>query len=468
MSAGTWRVARVTLPFVLAVLAACGGGGGTSAPTGTPAPAPAPAPSAAAPVIANLTLDSKGAYQDPTISTTNVNGSFTIVSPGTSAITAFSAVIYNAAGQNVGQISAPVQQGSGSVVTFTVNLILAQLQTGVYSFNVSLQNAAGASSNALSGTYSYLPNPWTTVPGPAASPGLRFPRYWTAVTEANGKLYVIGGMQAPQGSPGSRFVDIFDPVSRTWSQAPNAPSDRGGARAVVVDGKVYLIGGYDAFSRTPFAEVEVLDLATGQWTQAPPLPMPRYLSAIAVLDKKIYVLGGTQTPDAFSPLTIAQPMNRVDVFDTASGTWSTAPALPEAVLGAAATAVNGAIYLSGGTLASGTVPVLSANVRAFTPASGTWVQVGNHPAGRTNHALIAASGKLFAVGGNMIINTVLGGTLATESATVPATPAEGISFKQSAALNQIATSATAVTIGGKVYMFSNSPVYILTPELDVL
>ncbi|HQR78215.1 MAG TPA: kelch repeat-containing protein, partial [Burkholderiaceae bacterium] len=129
---------------------------------------------------------------------------------------------------------------------------------------------------------------------------------------------------------------------------------------------------------------------------------------------------------------------------------------------------NGAIYLSGGTLASGTARVLSAAVRTFTPASGTWVQVGNHPAGRTNHALIAASGKLFAVGGNMIINTVLGGTLATESATVPATPAEGISFKQSAALNQIATSATAVTIGGKVYMFSNSPVYILTPELDVL
>lgn len=459
------RVAAAAVFFTAcALLAGCGGGGESSSPA-----ASAPnAPNASAPVIANLALDSKGTYQDATISTTLVNGTFAIVSAGAGAVTVFNAVIYNAAGQNVGQISAPVQQGPGSTVAFTVNLILAQLQTGVYSFSVSVQNAAGAISNALSGTYSYLPNPWTTVPMPTANLGFRFPRYWTAVTEAGGKLYVVGGLQAPQGTAGTRFVDIFDPVSRTWSQAPNAATDRGGARAVTVDGKIYLIGGYDAFTRTPFAEVEVLDLATGQWSQAPALPVPRYLSAIAVLDRKIYILGGTQTPDAFNPLTVAQPMNRVDVFDTVTGVWSAAPALPEPVFGAAATAVNGVIYLSGGILTSGFNPTLSPRVRAYSPASGIWTQVGIHLTGRTDHALIAAGGKLFAVGGSTVLNTVLGGSLTTESAPLPATPAEGFTFKPSASINQTAPYATVVSIGGKVYMFSNSTLYILTPELDLL
>lgn len=457
----------LAVAVLVSAMAGCGGGGDA----GSAAAPPPSTPGAVAPVISNLVLDSKGAYKDVTISTTDLGGSFSVVSAGTTSVTVVNATILNSAGQNVGQLTVPVQAGSGSTVQFNVTLILAQLQLGTYTFNLTVTNGSGATSNTLTGTYSYLTNPWTSVGMPTTNLGIRFPRHFAATAEVGGRLYVIGGQFSPFAGPAMQFADVFDPATRTWTSLGNAPRSRAGGRAVNVNGKILVVGGYDSSTRMPIGEVDVLDPATNTWSSAAPLPTPRYLSAVAVLNDKVYVMGGTQTPDAFNDTTVAQPMDTVEIFDMATGTWNAGPAMPRRLIGAAGAAVNGGIYVSGGFTASGPASSVSDAISAYDVSAGTWLSdAGRGLRSRAHHALVVAGGKLYAIGGLAPINSTgaIGGTTTVESAPLPASGLSGLNSVPSAPLNEIVRAGGVAEIGGKVYVFGGSTVFILAPELDTL
>jgi hypothetical protein len=449
------------------MLVACGGGG-DAAPATVPAPGPAPAP-ASAPVISSLALDTKGAYRDPAVSVTSVNGTFSVVSVGASNIAVVNASFRNSAGQSAGQLTIPVQAGPGSTVQIRVDLLLTQLQLGVYTINLTVQNATGATSNVLTATYSYLANPWETIPRPPPDPSLRFFRDYAAVAETGGKLYVITGMQSSPVS--TRFVDVLDLGTRTWTPGMNAPRDRGGAQAVAVNGKIYVIGGFETVTRTPVPEVDVFDPATGNWSQVASLPTPRHLSAIAVLDGKIFVMGGTRSAQAFFNAGVADPMDLVEVFDVATGTWTTGPKLPQALIAPAATTTSGVILLSGGLTATGPTAAYSNLVYRLVPATGTWsTDPGRHLRGRAHHALIAVNDKLYAIGGMSAATPLIpfAHDTTVESASLSAAVGAGLDWTPSAPLNNFAQSFVGFTLGAKGYVWGGGTVFILTPELDVL
>lgn len=455
---------------LIALVAGCGGGGGGGGGGGTTAPAGgSPVPAATAPTISNLVLDSKGIYEGP-YSVTNVTGSFTAVTNSGPALSTFNAIIFNAAGQNVGQITAPIQPGAGSTVQFSITVLLNQLALGTYSFQVSVTNSAGTSSNRLSGTYSYLPSPWTAVRlPPVSSPNVRLPRYG-AVAAAGSKIYVISGGIAPYVDA-SRMVDAFDTTTQTWSALPNAPLERVAAKAVSVDGKIYVIGGYNFNSRTGIADVDVLDTATNTWSTAAPLPTPRYLSAVVALGRKIYVMGGTQSVDAGLPTTIAQPMDTVEVYDIATNTWSADAPLPQPRFALAAAVANGRIFTSGGYLATGPSTTILPYVSMYNPASNVWeLDYSRNLQNRAHHALVSLNGTLFAIGGvyQSAMNVVAGITDTVESWPLPSATPSPPSWKKMASLPDTASQLTAVEIGGKLYVFGGSSVYIYSPELDVL
>lgn len=448
--------------------AACGGGGGDTAPAPAPSPGPAPAP-ANAPVIAGFSLDSKGAYRDATISTRRVTATFSVVSVGASNISVANASILNASGQSAGQITVPVQAAAGSTVQVQVDLVLAQLPLGVYTINLTAQNASGATSNVLTTTYSYLANPWESIPPPPPDVSLRFSRLYAAVAEVGGRIYVLTGLVG--GPIASRFVDVLDPATRTWTRGINAPRDRGGATAVVANGRIFVIGGYDTSARTPVPEVDVFDPATGTWSQAANLPTPRYLAAAAAVGGKIYVMGGTQTIDAFFDRVVAQPMDTVEVLDVATGTWASGPKLPLALIGPAAAVHDGVVYLSGGLTATGFNAVFSTAVYRLDPTSGAWnADAGRHLRGRAHHALLPVGGKLYAIGGvaPLSAGVALATTTTVESAPLASMQSGALVWSASAPLNEATWSFSGLTFGTKGYAFGSGSVFILSPELDVL
>ncbi|GAB4154317.1 MAG: kelch repeat-containing protein [Planctomycetaceae bacterium] len=76
---------------------------------------------------------------------------------------------------------------------------------------------------------------WTVLPKPP------FKRRALAVAAYQGKLYVIGGMQA-QGGPSTR-VDIYNPKTQTWTQGPNLqgkPFEGFGCSAFAAAGRLYV------------------------------------------------------------------------------------------------------------------------------------------------------------------------------------------------------------------------------------
>src|SRR5437868_494461 len=61
----------------------------------------------------------------------------------------------------------------------------------------------------------------------------------------DGKLYVFGGFAGTTyGAPVEPMVSVYDPAADTWSRAADLPLDVTHCNTVIVDGTVWLAGGY--------------------------------------------------------------------------------------------------------------------------------------------------------------------------------------------------------------------------------
>jgi len=92
------------------------------------------------------------------------------------------------------------------------------------------------------------------------------PRGMADLTSAilNGKIYLIGGY----GTSDTEALDtvyVFDPSTQTYTQVASLNYARWGAIAVAYNGKIYVFGGIDG-SKNPVPYVEVYDPNTDTWT----------------------------------------------------------------------------------------------------------------------------------------------------------------------------------------------------------
>src|SRR5690606_21027948 len=151
----------------------------------------------------------------------------------------------------------------------------------------------------VSNIYIYNPatNTWTV--GPEIPAARR--RGSVGVVLYNNRFYMVGGLNGGHGSTATSYnlFDEFNPATNTWTVLPNAPRNRDHFNAVVVDGKLYAAGGRDTSDGSIFndtiAEVDVFDFATGQWSTLPAsanLPTPRGGSMAVALGNEVIVIGG--------------------------------------------------------------------------------------------------------------------------------------------------------------------------------
>lgn len=154
---------------------------------------------------------------------------------------------------------------------------------------------------------------------------LRTARFAAAAVASGYGIYVIGGGNA-HGDPISdieRF-DIRTGHSEPFARLQVARRDH---RALVIDGKIYVIGGYNGtppFNDPPFeSSMEIVDLATRQVTLGPEMPEGRADFACAVIDRKIYVIGGARLHGQSIATT-----NRALVYDLSTRQWSVGTPMP--------------------------------------------------------------------------------------------------------------------------------------------
>lgn len=213
----------------------------------------------------------------------------------------------------------------------------------IYTFGGSVLPFSGAVNEA----YSYNPatNTWTAIaPMPTARGGIR-------AEVINGKIYIAGGMNASGDSVA--ILEIYDPVTNTWASASNMSEPRDNAGTAVIDGKLYVVGGRERLGSGVTINgtkntAEVYDPATGLWTPIANMPTGRRTMVVGTINGRIQVVGGEYNdadPDFIFRVN--------EEYDPLTNTWSTLTTPPNPRHGAAFTTIDNVLYISGGGLIGG-------------------------------------------------------------------------------------------------------------------
>ncbi|KAF1950589.1 galactose oxidase [Byssothecium circinans] len=213
-------------------------------------------------------------------------------------------------------------------------------------------------------------------------PPLAEPRGMAAVGVYKEKIFLAGGFTLLElrlnGMHASCSpVSVFDTRTSKWvsealpAKARYLPGPRDHSVSAVIDGKMYVVGGYDhgAHNRTDTVFILDLDnLEEGWKTAAARMPTPRGGISGGTVGSKIYIFGGERPPGELNELH-----SEVEVYDVEGDTWTKLDPMPRPRHSAPGVAVHGKVYIPGGGVASGAAPISDFNV--FNTTSETFWQL---------------------------------------------------------------------------------------------
>lgn len=242
----------------------------------------------------------------------------------------------------------------------------------------------------------------------------------------------------------------------SWSVMEPMSAAKASVGVVVVDGKIYAMGGsYDSNG------VEEYDPLTNTWTTKTPMPTPRIFFGIAVVENKIYVIGGDGGNwDAGEVLT-----NVNEVYDPSTDTWETRTSMPTKRLGLSASAVDGKIYLIGGRMGEPTYPEVS-TTEVYDPSTDSWTIVEPILTPVSYHVSAVVDKKIYIIGG--AVGVTLNQIYDPETDTWSSGAALPIGVDQAAAGVTAGDTATEriYVIGGKQNLDAVNLNQVYDPETD--
>ncbi|MGD1941029.1 MAG: Kelch repeat-containing protein [Leptolyngbyaceae cyanobacterium] len=269
----------------------------------------------------------------------------------------------------------------------------------IYTLGGLFEGAQNVSDNFLE--YDATRDVWTELsPLPEA-------RHHIAVAIVGDNLYGIGGFVG--GFPNweaQSSVFVYDFNTEAWTESTPLPEPRGEHTAVVIDGKIYVVGG--RFKGAPdaanfndhfdTASVLVFDPITEVWSPAPDIPTARNSHAAAVIDGKMYIVGGrqfTEQPNGdYASINVAS----LEVYDPAAESWETLAPLPQAAGGITAATVDGKLYVFGGEQWVPEQAVI-AEAWVYDPAVDQWAAVPDMPTPRHGIAAGVIGDQIYVMGG---------------------------------------------------------------------
>ena len=233
------------------------------------------------------------------------------------------------------------------------------------------------------------PQPWEKLPAG--------PRLQGLALVGDGKTLIrIGGFTALNAKgeedrlSSQAEVARFDPGRGQWTTMPALPEPRSSFDAAVVDGWLYVAGGWNM---QPDAETQWsaqayrlhLDHPNAVWETTPDPPMQRRALAVESHRGKLFVLGGMDIS--------GRPTTQVAVYDPAANSWSDGPSLPGepmAGFGCAAASLAGELYVS----------TYAGDLVRLVDGGQSWLPLGELKPSRFFHQLLPhGENELLVVGG---------------------------------------------------------------------
>ncbi|MCB9643902.1 MAG: kelch repeat-containing protein [Myxococcales bacterium] len=188
------------------------------------------------------------------------------------------------------------------------------------------------------GIYVYDPAKDTWTPDGTMPQGKA--RGASGVGVIDGKIYVAGGFR---GFKAVADFSVYDPTTKTWADLPSLTQVRDHMAVGVVGGIFYLAGGRDTQISSHNASFSSFDPSVGRWVDLPDMPTSRGGTAAAVCAGRLYIFGGEGNPNATS-----QVFDQIEVYDPALGAWFSLPPMKTPRHGTAAVTLGNQVFIPGG------------------------------------------------------------------------------------------------------------------------
>ncbi len=234
-------------------------------------------------------------------------------------------------------------------------------------------------------------DPSTTTTAPAAGwvrlANVPTPRSEMSAGVIDGLIYLSGGYTRTVTGEfvTEAVVEVYDPARDEWTRVADLPEGRNHPMTAALDGFLYVFGGYDPAGQPAFTTFRY-DPGSDSWDEREPMPANAAAGGAVALDGLLYVIGGAP--------------NGVLCFryDPAVDEWTEIASLVSPRDHLAVSVLEGRIYALGGRDGEGEL----ASVEVYDPATGAWQPGPPMLAERSGFGVAAVSGGIIAMGGELV------------------------------------------------------------------
>jgi N-acetylneuraminic acid mutarotase len=261
-----------------------------------------------------------------------------------------------------------------------------------------------------------------------------------------GKIYVVGGFSKPSLENVLKLaissdVEVYDPVADAWSISTPLPEGRHHAGIASLNGFLYVIGGFTKSFLSIWHAVPTVyqyNPATEEWRELAPMPTARGALGVAVYQNRLYAIGGYDGE---------RNSGAVEIFDPETNTWSSATPMPTPRDHLAVASVGSRIYAIGGR------PELDyhqnmGTVEEYDPETNKWQPRASMPTARSGITAGVIDGQIYVIGGESGE-----GTFATNEAYNPARDQWQVMAPMPTARHGLGSAV----VDGRLYVISGGP-----------
>uniref|UniRef100_A0A8C1Q1A9 Kelch-like family member 33 n=1 Tax=Cyprinus carpio TaxID=7962 RepID=A0A8C1Q1A9_CYPCA len=216
------------------------------------------------------------------------------------------------------------------------------------------------------------------------------PRFSHGVGVMRGKLYVVGGRHYYGKADTMNCTYRYDPIQNFWQRLADMHETRGSFTLVVLNGKIYAIGG-ERDSEVNMESVEVYCPNTNSWSFVHPLGHALCCHAASVWNGTIFLSGGFNSQyQCLSSMTLYHPER---------GSTYLAVMTHDRALHCMET-LGDRLYVAGGVSCKANghlVDQLACEV--YDPVANSWSAIMPFPVPHVGSASAVLEGKVYVIGG---------------------------------------------------------------------
>jgi N-acetylneuraminic acid mutarotase len=310
----------------------------------------------------------------------------------------------------------------------------------------------------------YAQSPWTQKADMLAA------RAGHSFIVLDGKIYAIGGGSS-NSALCSKTVQVYDPILNSWTFKADMIAGRGNFPVCIINGKILAIGGASLLYYNSIKSIEEYNPETDTWTYIGDMPGARQGHTASLVGGKIYVIGGGETYE--------NAIAEVDVYDTLTKTWTTVTDMPTPRIYLTSVVLNGKIYAIGGNKGTQNNEIPTTVVEVYDPATDTWTTKADMNWPRKYLSACVLNGMIYVFGGK---GGGHGDCVSWPWHVEVYDPETDTWTKAAKTLTRVLVGASAAPFNGKVYIsggimhdnseecvsISTSKMYSYNPDHDLL